>query len=209
MNNLFKFESINIEPPKDKIFRRLGYRKDLTITGEERKKEVEKYIEEVHSLIEIRTAVARLPIKTIENPKIIAKSGEVFESANLCKLLEKSNEILIMGTTAGSAVTDEIQKLSTGKNLTKAVVFDAAASEIVDASFDWILNFFKTQLRRENKTTTNKRFSAGYGDFKLENQKMIYEIINMRNLGVKITQNYILIPEKSVTAVAGVENRGE
>jgi cobalamin-dependent methionine synthase I len=49
-----------------------------------------------------------------------------------------------------------------------------------------------------------RRFSAGYADFNLENQKAIYDMLQMGKIGVTITPNFILLPEKSVTAISGI-----
>ncbi|HAR48794.1 MAG TPA: methionine synthase, partial [Smithella sp.] len=45
---------------------------------------------------------------------------------------------------------------------------------------------------------------AGYADFNLGNQKAIYEILQMEKIGVTMTPHFILIPEKSVTAISGI-----
>ncbi|HPV30603.1 MAG TPA: methionine synthase, partial [Deltaproteobacteria bacterium] len=60
------------------------------------------------------------------------------------------------------------------------------------------------QVRREGLAITSRRFSAGYGDFELENQRIMYERLRLGEIGVEITDSCILIPEKSVTAVAGI-----
>jgi len=48
------------------------------------------------------------------------------------------------------------------------------------------------------------RFSAGYADFNLENQKAIHEMLQMGKNGVAITPSFILLPEKPVTAISGI-----
>ena len=93
-------------------------------------------------------------------------------------------------------------------NLTRAVVFDAAASEMVDAALDWMETFFGRELRREARRLTKSRFSCGYGDLALDNQKLFYDLLELGRLGVELTEQYILVPEKSVTAVAGIETIG-
>ncbi|HQJ30972.1 MAG TPA: hypothetical protein PLG18_07540, partial [Syntrophales bacterium] len=80
----------------------------------------------------------------------------------------------------------------------------AAASETVDAALDWITAYFRTLLRREGKTLLNSRFSAGYGDFSLENQRDMHRLLQLEQLGVAITPACVLVPEKSVTAVTGI-----
>jgi cobalamin-dependent methionine synthase I len=111
-----------------------------------------------------------------------------------------------MGATAGSAIMDAIRGDTAGRDVTRGVVLDAAASEMTDAALDWIMDYFNRTLRRENKSLFKKRFSAGYGDFLLENQKTIYNLLQLDRLGVGITESCMLIPEKSVTAISGIES---
>jgi cobalamin-dependent methionine synthase I len=49
------------------------------------------------------------------------------------------------------------------------------------------------------------RFSAGYGDFLLENQRLFYELLDLQRFGVSLTESCIFTPEKTVPAIAGVE----
>jgi hypothetical protein len=59
---------------------------------------------------------------------------------------------------------------------------------MTDAGLDWIMDYFNQQLRREGKTLLPRRFSAGYADFNLENQKAIYDTLQMEKIGVTITR---------------------
>jgi len=111
---------------------------------------------------------------------------------------------VLMGATAGVAVMDAIQEKTRQDDLAAAVVYDATASEMVDAALDWIMDYVNQQVRREGKKLLPRRFSAGYADFKLENQKMIYEKLQMDKIGVNINSGFILLPEKSVTAISGI-----
>ncbi|MDO9529883.1 MAG: hypothetical protein Q7J27_12115 [Syntrophales bacterium] len=206
MNRSLFFDSINVATPEENIYKRLGYRKGKTQLTSQQKEEVEHYIEDALSLIDVKGSGIRIPIQERKSSKIILSTGVTFESMHLSAFLEDCGEIVLMGTTAGSDIVDAVRKDSTEDNLTRAVVFDAVASEIVDASLDWIVNYYNQELRRENKRLTSKRFSAGYHDFLLENQKTIYDILQLHRIGVRINEKFILIPEKSVTAIAGIEN---
>ena len=109
-----------------------------------------------------------------------------------------------MGATAGNAIMEAIKEKTRHDDLAAAVVYDATASEMTDAALDWIMDYFNQILRREGKSLLPRRFSAGYADFDLKNQKMIYEKLQMNKFGVKINSSFILIPEKSVTAIGGI-----
>jgi len=75
---------------------------------------------------------------------------------------------------------------------------------MTDAALTWLMAYYNNQLRRESKKLLPRRFSAGYADFKLENQKTIYRELEMQKIGVAINSNFILLPEKSVTAITGI-----
>ena len=50
------------------------------------------------------------------------------------------------------------------------------------------------------------RYSPGYGDFALENQKGIFNLLSpSKYTGLTLKDNMIMVPEKSVTAVIGIK----
>jgi len=62
-------------------------------------------------------------------------------------------------------------------------------------------------LLREGRCLTRRRYSPGYGDLALSNQKIIYDALGLEKLGLTLTERFLLIPEKSVLAIAGIEHR--
>jgi len=202
------FDPITLSLPKDRIYSRLGYAKGITKLDDKQKDEVEGYIEKALEIVELKGAGAILPINKIESSKIILAEGITFESESLAKFLVDSQEVLLMAATSGSKIGEAISKDSAGKDVTSAVVFDAVASEMTDNALSWIINYFNRQLSRESKQLTPRRFSAGYGDFSLESQKIIYDVLKLEQLGISLSDKYTLIPEKSVTAIAGITRRG-
>lgn len=203
------FNPITLPTPKDRIYSRLGFAKGITKLDDKQRKEVEGYIEKALEIVELKGVGAILPINKIEASKIILAEDITFESEALAKFLADSKEVLLMAATSGSGIVKAISKDSAGKDVTAAVVFDAVASEMTDNALSWISSYFNRQLSRESKQLTSRRFSAGYGDFLLENQKIIYDLLKLGQLGISLSDKYILIPEKSVTAVAGIKVKGK
>ena len=199
------FESISVPLPSKNIYRRLGFVKGVTDIPESQQEEIERYIGHASSLIHLKGAGLRMPITDIKDARIILPDSVEFESRQLAKLLANCNEIVLMGATAGREIMDAIEKDATGANMTRAIVLDAAASEIVDASLDWIVDYFNQSLRRENRRLPGKRYSAGYGDLFLETQKTMYRLLQLDRIGIEITESSMLIPEKSVTAITGIK----
>ncbi|MFA4915476.1 MAG: hypothetical protein WC560_02250 [Syntrophales bacterium] len=205
MHSPIFFDTISISVPHKRIYGRLGYRRGVTRIPSRQQEAVEQYIEDAGSLIHLQGTALRLPIKENDTARITLSNDLIFESRQLAAFLKHCQEVILMGATAGNDIMRAIEKDAASDNLKRSVVFDAAASEMADASLDWIMSYFKQNLRRENKTLMQKRYSAGYGDFLLENQKTIHRLLELDRIGVKITASCILVPEKSVTAIAGVK----
>ncbi|MFA6281526.1 MAG: hypothetical protein WCY05_03380 [Candidatus Omnitrophota bacterium] len=195
------FNSITIKLPKEKIYKRLGYKSKVTRLSKIKQKEIEKYIRDALLFIELKGAA--LITKIERKPKGAAIGGKVFKSKLLLALLKNSADVLLCGVTAGSRIMDEIKKCEQ-LDLTRAVIFDAVASEMADSAFSWITDYFNRGMLKERKCLTKKRISCGYHDFSIKYQKDIYNLLKIKKIGVGITKSYMLLPEKSATAVLGV-----
>ena len=203
-DEVFLFETITIDPPRDRIYRRLGYRRKTTVLSEAQRREIDDAIDRGSRLLRLKGVSRRLAVESRDPSGIVLAGGIRFDSARLSAFLEDCEEVLLLGATGGDAIMDAIADESAAQNLSRAVVLDATASETVDASLDWLVRYHATQLRREGKRILKRRYSAGYGDFDLRYQQEIYTLLELHRLGVAITGQAVLVPEKSVTAVTGI-----
>jgi hypothetical protein len=207
MHPIVLFDRIMIEAPRKRIYRRLGYRPGVTSLPAGQEAEVERNIADALTLINLRGTGRRFTMRGQQDAQVRldGQTGEeVFHSRQLAAFLQECDEVVLLGATAGNEVMAAIAADVTGDRLTRGVVIDAVASEMVDASLDWIMTYFGRELRRENKALKPRRYSAGYGDFGLENQATMFRLLDLSRLGVQITASFLLIPEKSVTAITGV-----
>jgi hypothetical protein len=196
--------NISIDPPYTKIYSRLGYKKKTTQLSPGQQKETGRLIDEAAAIISLQGSILRTIITKNNGDEIKLSANVTFSSKKLAAFLRNCPEAVLMGATAGAAIMDAIREKTSRDDLAAAVVYDATASEMADAALDWIMDYINQQLRRENKRLLPRRFSAGYADFKLENQKMIYEKLQMDKIDVAINSGFILLPEKSVTAITGI-----
>jgi hypothetical protein len=198
------FERILIDPPREKIYQRLGFKKRITELSSNQKQETDFFIKEASSLISLQGMFLRMTINNNDGEKIFLSGNLTFTSKKLSVFLRDCREVILLGATAGNAVMEAIRGKTRRDDLAAAVVYDATASEMTDAALDWIMDYCNQLLRREGRSLLPRRFSAGYADFNLDNQKRIYEKLQMDTFGVKINSSFILIPEKSVTAIGGI-----
>lgn len=96
------------------------------------------------------------------------------------------------------------KKLKNG-SAAAGLIYDAAASIAADGVLDWMMGLIGKTIVIKGKALTRRRFSPGYGDLDLSHQKIIYDILDLKRLGISLTDKFMLEPEKSVIAIAGIE----
>ena len=197
------FQVIRIPVPKKAIYTRLGFRIGMTMITPKEQERMDLYIQEASDIIELKGAIRTFPVKQMSETTVMLDEYTL-ESRSLARMLYGCPHVLMMGATAGARIMEAISDATVSDDLTRAVVLDAAASEMTDSALNWIMSYTDQELRRNSWKLTKKRFSAGYGDFPIENQRMIFNLLRLETIGVSITDTCILIPEKSVTAIAGI-----
>jgi len=204
MENATLLKNIAVSPPLAKIYQRLGFRKATSQISSKTQKETDRIIAQAASLISLSGSFLRLSINDNSSGKILLAGDVTFQSKKLSVFLRNCKEAVLMGATAGDEIMEAIKEKSAHGDLQAAVIYDATASEMADAALDWIMEYINQLIRRERKTLLPRRFSAGYADFDLSNQKIIHQILALEKIGVQITSECILLPEKSVTALTGI-----
>jgi len=198
------FQVIRIPVPQKSVYSRLGFRAGTTLIKSREQQMMDQFIQEAVDLIKLKGSIRTIPVKQAGESGIELENGVAFTSRSLSRMLHGCSQVLLMGATAGGMIMEEISKATASDDLTRAVVLDAVASEMTDHALNWIMSYADLDIRRSSLKLMKKRFSAGYGDFSLMNQRTMFEMLSMERIGVSITETCILVPEKSVTAIAGI-----
>jgi hypothetical protein len=203
MDKIIYLENIQAEAPLDQILMRMGYQKGRTRMTSQAEVKIDVEVKKARGLCRLQGAYITLKISVIEPDSIELENGAVFKSAKLSALLGKSKEVVLMASTAGKEAVEARDREVAAGNGSSALIIDATASETADAGMDWIQGFLNGQLARKGMKLTT-RYSPGYGDLDLSAQKAIYDILKLDKIGVNITDRFLLVPEKSVIAIAGI-----
>ena len=147
----------------------------------------------------------RLSIAEHRADSVVLEDGTVLSSASLTRLLQRSTAVAVMAVTVGPDIVQAAAgAVAKGDGVT-AVIYDAVGGQTADAAIGWINDLIRQQLRRRGELLTAHRFSPGYGDLHLEIQRTIHRWLQLERLGLTLTPGCMLVPEKSVTALAGIE----
>ncbi|MCX6355737.1 MAG: hypothetical protein NTZ78_12675 [Candidatus Aureabacteria bacterium] len=164
---------------------------------------VEKTMELGYRIIEPAAACKTLGIARCGDSGVSFRdTAFTVASSDIADLLRSCRKTTVMAATIGKGLTLETGNLMTQKRMTEAIILDAFGSEAVEA----VVNLMCGTLREaavHEKMTLTRRFSPGYGDWKLPAQRGIIRELGAHRIGIRVNENFILIPEKSITAIMG------
>jgi len=207
MEKLNIFNSIPVTLPEKEIFSRLKYNIHKTEIDDESRKKILSAINKGFAICEAKGVWTRSDIVARSDESLTFANGIIINSRSIVDLLSNSHAAVFFSATAGSAIVEISAESFKNGDGASAVIYDAVGSETAEAAVDWINAYISRELNRRGESLTSMRFSPGYGDFLLENQKHFFELLRLEDFGVKLTERYIFIPEKTVTAIAGIETR--
>lgn len=199
------FEHIPVVPDRNLILTRLGYRKGITTLSEKDILFVDAQINRALLLCDARGAFCYCRISDRLPDRVVLENGTELNSAKLSSFLEHSGEVVLMASTLGREISDAIAGAIKNGNAAAGLIYDAAASVTADAVLDWLMSLINKTIGIKGKALTRRRFSPGYGDLELFHQKVIYDILDLKRMDISITDKFMLEPEKSVIAIAGIE----
>ncbi len=131
----------------------------------------------------------------------IILGGKRFISKSLTKHLSGAEKVAVLAGTLGTSsdlVIRECAVLGTVKL--------SAAQAAGAAMLEQVLDEACCVLSQEAGLYAMPRFSAGYGDFPLEYQENILFLCDAtKRIGITLTDNMMMIPTKSVTALVGLK----
>lgn len=140
---------------------------------------------------------------TVDATGVNLSCGVRFNSTLLAKNLQDCEEVLLLGATLGARVDGCIRRLAV-----LSVAEGAAAQAVGAALIESYLDELQVKLQREldqEGLYQKPRFSPGYGDWPLEEQKILFPVLDCaRRIGLTLTEGCMMAPSKSVTAVIGL-----
>lgn len=141
---------------------------------------------------------------TQEMSSLLNKEQVNLDGASIRKHLKGSVRVIFLAVTIGEAIEKTVSDTFDSGDYSDALLLDAAATTAVEAAADELCRQLKLKYAREGFTLT-PRFSPGYGDFPLEAQRGVLPLTGGDKISIKLTENSMLSPRKSITALVGLK----
>ena len=126
------------------------------------------------------------------------------EGASIVSHLAGCEKVACIAVTVGENVEREVTRNFSAGNYVASILLDAAATAAVEQAADALEKVIAREVAKES-FKMRWRFSPGYGDWKLENQREFFKLTGAEEIGMRLSSALMLIPRKSVTAIIGLE----
>ncbi len=166
------------------------------------KKEIASLIEESRGLVEPKAVYTYLELVKIAGNDVHLESGDVLKGVILADMLKCGQKVAPYVVTIGPKLEDRASKLA------RENVFLAFILEKIG---DYALEIAKGSMKLlVEKTLADKVSDFGPGEgtgklFGIEQQAVLFQILKpSKNVGVRLTPSYLMIPKKSMSGVFAV-----
>lgn len=199
--------SIHIQPTveNDKLAKLLGGQKRERLPKSILKK-VQTAREKLNRLMKPSLHYRIVKPSVMDKAVVQLDESVEFTSAKLAKTLKNAEKIVCFVGTIGTEVEDEINKLLGKQKLADAYILDAMASVAVENMIDRFQHLMENRYSAEDRTVT-LRFSPGYCDWPVTQQKKLFNIFESRQLKVELLDSCLMKPRKSISGVFGITSQ--
>lgn len=182
------------------IYHEEELRKKIKIDSIKAKKgEIKALIEKSQDWIDPKAVFTYLNVTEIEDDKIRLENGVTFKSIILGEMLEPNQTVAPHLVTIGTEFDHQLSKFSK-KNIFLGLILDRIGN--------YALGLARRNLRYRIEKKLGKKisnFGPGEGGgnlFEIEQQSVLFQILQPeKNIGVKLTPSYIMIPRKSSSGI--------
>lgn len=196
------FPQLPVILPETAILKRLGGNRHLTAIPPAQMRQIRGWMSEAFAACALCARAAVLTIRARGADWVELENGVRWSSARLAETLAPCARAAVFAVTAGAAPGELAARALRENRGAAALVYDATASETVDAAAGWLEQFLRQ--RHGAAVCARHRFSPGYGGWALSAQADIMETLALAELGITRNDSFQLSPEKTVTAVLGV-----
>ncbi len=191
---------INVD--SEQIFSQIGYENDYEPSARI-KRLVDDYIENYHDFIESTYSYTFRNIESVEDDRVYLNDTVILESKVISGLCKKCDKLAIFIMTIGSHLEEMVDYLSDNGLVVQATVLDAIGSGAAERMAGLIEDRIRNVAAMHDQRIS-RRFSPGYCDWNVNQQEMIFKILNDDTAAVSLTDECLMIPRKSVSGIIGI-----
>lgn len=194
--------SNQIDIDSQQVLHRIGYDTDRRPSAR-MESLINEYVDNVCHLIEPSYSYVVRDIELVQGPLVVIEGFVTFKSKVIARLLEQCGKVAVFALTIGNRLEEMVGRLAEDKLVLQAAVLDAIGSGVVETVADFVQDRIG-EVASAQGLCSSQRFSPGYCDWKIDQQKMLFRAMNGNSAGVRLTEGCLMLPQKSISGIIGI-----
>jgi len=161
---------------------------------------IQKAVDEINNHAQAQAVYAVVPVNR-EGKAVHLSDGPPLASKRVGYVLKPCDKAVAFLVTLGGKIDKLIQQ-ETEDRPHYGYVLDAAASIATEAVAQQVQEYVEKKLSDDIGTTY--RYSPGYCDWPLEEQKTLCQVLPYESIGVELDKNLLMTPQKSISGIFGI-----
>ena len=195
-------DNINLKIPND-----IGKQFLTRLMGGRLNPQFEKLLKEKIGIckenIEPKAIYDTFPIEKVEANSVYFKSGNIFNSPNISKILTGSEIAVIFIFTVGSKIDTIAKEADKNGDTLSTIIMDAITTSMLDPLDEYVRNVIKKDIIKGKDWDLTCTYSPGQFKWTIKEQKEIFKMVDGNKIGVKLNKSMLMIPFKSISGVYG------
>ena len=200
-------DRVNVDIDRRSVCRYLGYKADVEPSARIASL-LDQYMERARHLTEPSYSYIISDIKSVEGSRTLVKGRVVFRSEVIARLLERGEKVAVFILTIGDRLEETIGRLADDGQIVEAYVLDAIGSSVAESLADVVQSKIG-DLARAQGLCISRRFSPGYCDWDINQQRVLFRAIDGDSSGVCLSEMHIMVPQKSISGIIGIGLRDQ
>ena len=164
---------------------------------------LDEYIENANQLIEPSYSYIIKDIERVRSSCVFIDGSIVLRSQVITKMLKECSKIAIFVATIGSHLEETVIRLTEDGLVLQSAILDSIGSVSTEKVADQVQNEIKKVAEAE-ELCTSRRFSPGYCDWTIRQQKEIFRALDGNTAGIHLTRECLMLPRKSMSGIIGI-----
>lgn len=164
---------------------------------------VDSQIARAHKLIKPVYTYKLREIEDIQEEQVFMAGSLVFTSKVVSYVLSDCRWAAVFLATIGSGLGEEMSKLMKKGDTLGVLILDAIGSEAVEQTCCNLEGVVRERARGNGYRAT-ARYSPGYCDWDISQQRILFRALGSTSIGVSLTESCYMLPLKSVSGIIGI-----
>lgn len=193
---------IDIAIDKKQVCHYVGYDDDHNLSARISSL-IDDYAEHVHDLISPSYSYIIRDVEWARGSITLIENSIIFQSRIIAQLLEHCPQVAIFLVTIGEYLEETACQLAKDGRILQSTVLDAMGSDAVEKVADFVQDKIR-EVAAAQGLVTSRRFSPGYCDWNIGQQRMLFRALDGNTLGIRLTGECLMIPQKSISGIIGM-----